>query len=214
MYELLPPQHQRVDTDSAHTVFSSQQPGYICSSLLSQRPKTRNSAFTTNNGSLLSYFPSLDDQLCPVVLWDAFVHPEGNSVLKLTWAEYQKTLKQRCLMPKSFSPKPDSICSTVHHYEWSKQALFDFLLQVIKRGLYLCRRVIEHFSSIQFCFISYMCVSSMSANAIDRWIKVDYFPDLSGSFWTHPSKPRFCVTDPVCDEILISPGNQACGYVF
>lgn len=89
----------------------------------------------------------LDGQLCPVVLWDASVHPEGNSVLMLTWGEYQNTLKQRCLMPKSFSPKPDSICSTVHHYEWSKLALFDFLLQVIKRGLYLCNK--ERFSSSQ-----------------------------------------------------------------
>lgn len=102
-----------------------------------RRPKTRDSTFTTNNGRLLSYFSSLDGQLCPVVLWDASVHPEGNSVLKLTWGEYQNALKQRCLMPKSFSPKPDSICSTVHHHEWSKLALFDFLLQVIKRGLYL-----------------------------------------------------------------------------
>lgn len=105
--------------------------------LTTVRPKTRDSTFTTNNGRLLSYFSSLDGQLCPVVLWDASVHPEGNSVLKLTWGEYQNALKQRCLMPKSFSPKPDSICSTVHHHEWSKLALFDFLLQVIKRGLYL-----------------------------------------------------------------------------
>uniref|UniRef100_H3D676 Golgi associated kinase 1B n=2 Tax=Tetraodon nigroviridis TaxID=99883 RepID=H3D676_TETNG len=74
-----------------------------------------------------------DGHLCPVVLWDATVHLEENSVLKLTWGEYQNTLKQRCLVPKSAIPKPDSICSTVHHYEWSKLALFDFLLQIHNR---------------------------------------------------------------------------------
>lgn len=162
-----------------------------------------------------------------MVLWDAFVHPEGNSVLKLTWGEYQKTLKQRCLMPKSFNPKPDSICSTVHHYEWSKQALFDFLLQVIKRGLYLCR-VKENFFKhsvllhlVHMCFIHVgECYWSMDKGWLLSILKRQYLssleinPDLSGSFWTHPSKPRFFIADPVYDEILISPGNQECGYVF
>lgn len=35
-------------------------------------------------------------------------------------------------MPGSAVPKPGSICSTVHHHEWSKLALLDFLLQVTK----------------------------------------------------------------------------------
>lgn len=164
--------NQCVDTDPAH------------------KPKTRDLTFTANNGSLLSYFPSLDGHLCPVVLWDASVHPERSSVLKLTWGEYQKTLKQRCLMPKSFSPKPDSICSTVHHYEWSKQALFDFLLQVIKRGLYLCHSGKNISSRSQFCFISYMYVSSMSANAIDRWIKIDTFHSKASISVLTGNKPR------------------------
>lgn len=77
--------------------------------------------------------PLLDGQPCPVVLWDASLHPEGHLAVKLTWGEYQNTLKARCLRPKSSSTKPDSNCSTVHHYEWSKLALFDFLLQVINR---------------------------------------------------------------------------------
>lgn len=41
------------------------------------------------------------------------------------------SLKQRC-WHRSSSPKPASGCSTVHHHEWSKLALFDFLLQVME----------------------------------------------------------------------------------
>lgn len=66
--------------------------------------------------------------------WDASLYPEGFaaglSTVRLTWGEYQSSLKQRC-WHKNSSPKPDSGCSTVHHYEWSKLALFDFLLQVM-----------------------------------------------------------------------------------
>ncbi|XP_068182612.1 Golgi-associated kinase 1B isoform X2 [Antennarius striatus] len=75
-------------------------------------------------------------QSCPVVSWDASLYPEGLvagwSTVKLTWGEYQNALKQRCWL-KNTSPKPDSGCSTVHHYEWSKLALFDFLLQIHDR---------------------------------------------------------------------------------
>lgn len=104
--------------------------------------------------------PLLDGQPCPVVLWDASVHPEGQPAVNLTWGEYQNTLKARCLRPKSPSTKPDSNCPTVHHYEWSKLAIFDFLLQVINRFLVvsLCE---EHYSSSQFC-CSYMNVLGLS----------------------------------------------------
>lgn len=57
--------------------------------------------------------------------------------MKLTWGEYQSSLKQRC-WHKNISPKPDSGCSTVHHFEWSKLALFDFLLQVTKAVFFVC----------------------------------------------------------------------------
>lgn len=74
-----------------------------------------------------------DGQPCPVVLWDASLYPEGpgagGSAVRMTWGEYQNSLKQRCWHRNS-SPKPASGCSTVHHYEWSKLALFDFLLQI------------------------------------------------------------------------------------
>uniref|UniRef100_UPI0037E9B85A Golgi-associated kinase 1B n=1 Tax=Semicossyphus pulcher TaxID=241346 RepID=UPI0037E9B85A len=77
-----------------------------------------------------------DGQPCPVVSWDASLYPEGlaagASTVRLTWGEYQSSLKQRC-WHKNISPKPDSGCSTVHHYEWSKLALFDFLLQIHSR---------------------------------------------------------------------------------
>lgn len=77
-----------------------------------------------------------DGRPCPVVSWDASLYPEGlvagRSSLKLTWGEYQRSLKQRC-WHKNITPKPDSGCSTIHHYEWSKLALFDFLLQIYNR---------------------------------------------------------------------------------
>lgn len=128
--------------------------------------------------------PALDGQLCPVVLWDARVHTEGNSVLKLTWGEYQNTLEQRCLMPKSVGPKSDSIGSTVHHYEWSKLALFDFLLQVMKGGLYRCPRK-EHFSSSPFCFRS-VEVSFISVNGF-----IDRLKDKDGLHYTENIRLRW-----------------------
>ncbi|KAK5864470.1 hypothetical protein PBY51_015709 [Eleginops maclovinus] len=77
-----------------------------------------------------------DGQPCPVLLWDASLYPEGfaagRSTVRMTWGEYQSSLKQKC-WHKNISPKPDSGCSTVHHYEWSKLALFDFLLQIHNR---------------------------------------------------------------------------------
>ncbi|KAM7417221.1 hypothetical protein PAMA_017051 [Pampus argenteus] len=77
-----------------------------------------------------------DGQPSPVVSWDASLYPEGLaagwSTVKLTWGEYQSSLRQRCWQKKS-PPKPDSGCSTIHHYEWSKLALFDFLLQIHNR---------------------------------------------------------------------------------
>ncbi|XP_061146862.1 Golgi-associated kinase 1B-like [Syngnathus typhle] len=70
-----------------------------------------------------------DGQPSPVVAWEASLDPADVS---LTWAEYQRSLKQRCWV-HNVAPKPESGCSVVHHYEWSKLALFDFLLQIHKR---------------------------------------------------------------------------------
>lgn len=73
-----------------------------------------------------------DGQPCPVVLWDGFLSPGDNaeSTVRMTWGEYQSSLKQRC-WNRNVTPKPNSGCSSIHHYEWSKLALFDFLLQVL-----------------------------------------------------------------------------------
>ncbi|KAM9740421.1 Golgi-associated kinase 1B [Menidia menidia] len=74
-----------------------------------------------------------DAQSCPVVSWDASLYPKGLAAgpptVSLTWGEYQSSLKHRC-WHKNISPKRHSGCSTVHHNEWSKLALFDFLLQI------------------------------------------------------------------------------------
>ncbi|XP_018534936.1 Golgi-associated kinase 1B [Lates calcarifer] len=77
-----------------------------------------------------------DGQPCPVVSWDASLYPDGlaagQATVRLTWGDYQSSLKQRC-WHKNIIPKPGSGCSTIHHYEWSKLALFDFLLQIHNR---------------------------------------------------------------------------------
>lgn len=77
-----------------------------------------------------------DGQACPVVLWDASLYPEGLAAgwatVRLTWREYQSSLKQRCWQ-KNIIPKPESGCPAIHHYEWSKLAFLDFLLQIHSR---------------------------------------------------------------------------------
>ncbi|XP_070959853.1 Golgi-associated kinase 1B [Oncorhynchus clarkii lewisi] len=82
-------------------------------------------------------FPFVQDgQPCPVVLWDGSLstgdNAEGQSTVRMTWGEYQSSLKQRC-WNRNVTPKPNSGCSSIHHYEWSKLALFDFLLQIYSR---------------------------------------------------------------------------------
>ncbi|CAB1452135.1 unnamed protein product [Pleuronectes platessa] len=77
-----------------------------------------------------------DGRPCPVALWDASLYPEGlaagRATVRLTWGGYQRSLKQRCWQ-RNINPRPDSDCRSIHHYEWSKLALFDFLLQIHNR---------------------------------------------------------------------------------
>ncbi|KAG9347136.1 hypothetical protein JZ751_006063 [Albula glossodonta] len=76
-----------------------------------------------------------DGQASPVVLWDPSLSPADNEVqssVRLTWGSYQRALKQKC-WHRDIVPKPESGCSSIHHYEWSRLALFDFLLQVYNR---------------------------------------------------------------------------------
>ncbi|XP_005666715.1 protein FAM198B isoform X2 [Sus scrofa] len=71
----------------------------------------------------------------PVILWDSSLSPTSNethSSVKLTWGTYQQLLKQKCWQ-NGRVPKPEWGCTEIHHHEWSKMALFDFLLQIYNR---------------------------------------------------------------------------------
>ncbi|KAM8940210.1 Golgi-associated kinase 1B [Pelodytes ibericus] len=72
---------------------------------------------------------------CPVILWDSSLSSTDNttqSSTKLNWRTYQQILNQNCWLNGKV-PKAQSGCKEIHHHEWSKMALFDFLLQVYKR---------------------------------------------------------------------------------
>ncbi|NXK19777.1 F198B protein, partial [Arenaria interpres] len=76
-----------------------------------------------------------DGQACPVILWDSSLSPTDNSThssVKLTWGQYQQLLKQKCWQNGKV-PKAEWGCTEIHHHEWSKMALFDFLLQIYNR---------------------------------------------------------------------------------
>lgn len=76
-----------------------------------------------------------DGRPCPVILWDSSLSPTSNethSSVKLTWGTYQQLLKQKCWQ-NGRAPRPEWGCTEVHHHEWSKVALFDFLLQIHNR---------------------------------------------------------------------------------
>ncbi|XP_075399752.1 Golgi-associated kinase 1B [Tenrec ecaudatus] len=76
-----------------------------------------------------------DGRPCPVVLWDSSLsetNQEIHSSVELTWGMYQQSLKQKCWQ-NGRVPKPEWGCTEIHHHEWSKMALFDFLLQIYNR---------------------------------------------------------------------------------
>ncbi|XP_041119432.1 Golgi-associated kinase 1B-like [Polyodon spathula] len=76
-----------------------------------------------------------DGHPCPVILWDSSLSPadnEAQSTVRLNWGSYQHSLKQKC-WHRGIVPKAEWGCSNVHHFEWSKLALFDFMLQVYNR---------------------------------------------------------------------------------
>ncbi|XP_060782760.1 Golgi-associated kinase 1B isoform X2 [Neoarius graeffei] len=73
-------------------------------------------------------FHTPSGQLCPVTLYDPSVVPvPGSSSGSLRWRSYQTSLQYRCW--QHGVPKPEWRCSSLHHHEWSKVTLFDFLLQ-------------------------------------------------------------------------------------
>lgn len=68
----------------------------------------------------------------PVVWWDPDIQHlankdnDQNSVL-LSWVQYQKLLQAQCGRETDLGSEP---CVGIHHSEWGKLALFDFMLQV------------------------------------------------------------------------------------
>ncbi|XP_048827477.1 Golgi-associated kinase 1B isoform X2 [Brienomyrus brachyistius] len=78
---------------------------------------------------------STDGDQSPAVLWDSSLAPtdgESHSSIKLTWGAYQRSLKQKCWQ-RGVTPRAGWGCPSIHHHEWSKLALFDFLLQIYNR---------------------------------------------------------------------------------
>ncbi|XP_029871351.1 Golgi-associated kinase 1B isoform X2 [Aquila chrysaetos chrysaetos] len=76
-----------------------------------------------------------DGQACPVILWDSSLSPTDDnthSSVRLTWGQYQQLLKQKCWQNGKV-PRAEWGCTEIHHHEWSKMALFDFLLQIYNR---------------------------------------------------------------------------------
>uniref|UniRef100_H0Z569 Golgi associated kinase 1B n=1 Tax=Taeniopygia guttata TaxID=59729 RepID=H0Z569_TAEGU len=74
-------------------------------------------------------------QACPVILWDSSLSPTDNSThssVRLTWGQYQQLLKKKCWQNGKV-PRTEWGCTEIHHHEWSKMALFDFLLQIYNR---------------------------------------------------------------------------------
>ncbi|XP_043918388.1 Golgi-associated kinase 1B [Protopterus annectens] len=72
---------------------------------------------------------------CPIIVWDASLSQTDNethSTIMLKWGRYQRFLKQKCWLHGKV-PKAEWGCSDIHHYEWSKMSLFDFLLQAHDR---------------------------------------------------------------------------------
>ncbi|XDV37338.1 hypothetical protein PO909_006948 [Leuciscus waleckii] len=79
-------------------------------------------------------FHSLGDgQPCPVVLWDPSLSPAVDQPSeRLSWGSYQTSLKYKC-WHRGIIPKPEWRCTSIHHHEWSKLVVFDFLLQIYER---------------------------------------------------------------------------------
>lgn len=85
----------------------------------------------TFHSDLLPYkYTSGSDR--PVVWWDPNIQhladdDNDQNSFSITWPQYQDLLKARCGMQV---PLNSSLCVGVHHSEWGRLALFDFLLQV------------------------------------------------------------------------------------
>lgn len=68
----------------------------------------------------------------PLIWWDPDIQHLANrdndqNSVPLSWVQYQKLLQVRCGMDAGLWAAP---CVGIHHSEWGRLALFDFLLQV------------------------------------------------------------------------------------
>ncbi|XP_074051689.1 Golgi-associated kinase 1A [Macrotis lagotis] len=74
----------------------------------------------------------------PVVWWAPDIWHLNDSdndqnSFALGWLQYQALLRLRCGMADSGAPLGEAPCLGIHHTEWARLALFDFLLQVHDR---------------------------------------------------------------------------------
>lgn len=75
----------------------------------------------------------------PAVWWDPDIQHLANkdndqNSVPLSWLQYQELLKAHCGADADLETAP---CVGIHHSEWGRLALFDFLLQVKKRPFYI-----------------------------------------------------------------------------
>ncbi|KAI8487824.1 hypothetical protein Bbelb_342720 [Branchiostoma belcheri] len=78
-----------------------------------------------------------DGKARPLIWWDPDIAHGGKfqndqNSLELSWLNYTTVLKNRCWADGT-TPDPEQFCTPIKHIEWSKLAMFDFLLQVFDR---------------------------------------------------------------------------------
>ncbi|XP_078597624.1 Golgi-associated kinase 1B-like [Branchiostoma floridae x Branchiostoma japonicum] len=78
-----------------------------------------------------------DGKARPLIWWDPDIAHGGKfqndqNSLELSWVNYTAVLRNRCWADRT-TPDPEQFCTPIKHIEWSKLAMFDFLLQVFDR---------------------------------------------------------------------------------
>lgn len=97
----------------------------------------------------------------PAVWWDPDIQHLANkdndqNSVPLSWLQYQKLLKVHCGADADLKTPP---CVGIHHSEWGRLALFDFLLQVkisiyiTLYNLYLCSIIFNRSFLIKMLFL-------------------------------------------------------------
>lgn len=83
----------------------------------------------------------------PVVWWDPDIQHLANrdndqDSVPLTWVQYQKLLQAHCGRETDLR---SATCVGIHHSEWGKLALFDFMLQVINCFSFMASQIRERY---------------------------------------------------------------------